>query len=376
MTFSQLDENYMASAIDLSRLGEGDTHPNPCVGCVVVHEGEIVGEGYHSRAGEAHAEILALAQAADKARGATMYINLEPCCHQGRTPPCTDTIARAGIERVVCAMEDPNPMVSGGGFDVLRTAGVDVEFGLLESEARWLNRGFITRMLSGRPWVALKIGATLDGRTATESGESQWITGLEAREDVHKQRARYSAIMTGIGTVAADDPQMTVRLVATEKEPLRVVLDTNLRIASDAQIIGDDGNILILTGSEDDKKRVVLEAKGAEIVSLPIETNNGGGIDLQSVLEELGLRDHNDVFVECGGGLAGSLLEHGLVDELLVYYAPSVLGGSARGMFDTKTVEKLIDRPQFRFHDVIQIGDDVRARAVYPPSMEIIGCGV
>jgi diaminohydroxyphosphoribosylaminopyrimidine deaminase/5-amino-6-(5-phosphoribosylamino)uracil reductase len=376
MTFSQLDENYMASAIDLSRLGEGDTHPNPCVGCVVVHEGEIVGEGYHSRAGEAHAEILALAQAADKARGATMYINLEPCCHQGRTPPCTDTIARAGIERVVCAMEDPNPMVSGGGFDVLRTAGVDVEFGLLESEARWLNRGFITRMLSGRPWVALKIGATLDGRTATESGESQWITGLEAREDVHKQRARYSAIMTGIGTVAADDPQMTVRLVATEKEPLRVVLDTNLRIASDAQIIGDDGNILILTGSEDDKKRVVLEAKGAEIVSLPIETNNGGGIDLQSVLEELGLRDHNDVFVECGGKLAGSLLEHGLVDELLVYYAPSVLGGSARGMFDTQTIEKLIDRPQFRFHDVTQIGDDVRARVVYPPSMERIGCGV
>ena len=376
MTFSPLDENYMASAIDLSRLGEGNTHPNPCVGCVVVNEGQIVGEGYHSRAGEAHAEILALAQADDKARGATMYINLEPCCHQGRTPPCTDTIARAGIERVVCAMEDPNPMVSGGGFDVLRAAGVDVEFGLLESEARWLNRGFITRMLSGRPWVALKIGATLDGRTATESGESQWITGLEAREDVHKQRARYSAIMTGIGTVAADDPQMTVRLVATEKEPLRVVLDTNLRIASDAQIIGDDGNILILTGSEDDKKRVVLEAKGAEIVSLPIETNNGGGIDLQSVLEELGLRDHNDVFVECGGKLAGSLLEHGLVDELLVYYAPSVLGGSARGMFDTKTVEKLIDRPQFRFHDVIQIGDDVRARAVYPPSMEIIGCGV
>ena len=376
MTFSPLDENYMASAIDLSRLGEGNTHPNPCVGCVVVNEGQIVGEGYHSRAGEAHAEILALAQADDKARGATMYINLEPCCHQGRTPPCTDTIARAGIERVVCAMEDPNPMVSGGGFDVLRAAGVDVEFGLLESEARWLNRGFITRMLSGRPWVALKIGATLDGRTATESGESQWITGLEAREDVHKQRARYSAIMTGSGTVAADDPQMTVRLVATEKQPLRVVLDTNLRIASDAQIIGDDGNILILTGSEDDKKRVVLEAKGAEIVSLPIDTNNGGGIDLQSVLEELGLRDHNDVFVECGGGLAGSLLEHGLVDELLVYYAPSVLGGSARGMFDTQTVEKLIDRPQFRFHDVIQIGDDVRARAVYPPSMEIIGCGV
>jgi diaminohydroxyphosphoribosylaminopyrimidine deaminase/5-amino-6-(5-phosphoribosylamino)uracil reductase len=376
MTFSPLDENYMASAIDLSRLGEGNTHPNPCVGCVVVNEGQIVGEGYHSRAGEAHAEILALAQADDKARGATMYINLEPCCHQGRTPPCTDTIARAGIERVVCAMEDPNPMVSGGGFDVLRAAGVDVEFGLLESEARWLNRGFITRMLSGRPWVALKIGATLDGRTATESGESQWITGLEAREDVHKQRARYSAIMTGSGTVVADDPQMTVRLVATQKQPLRVVLDTNLRIASDAQIIGDDGNILILTGSEDDKKRVVLEAKGAEIVSLPIDTNNGGGIDLQSVLEELGLRDHNDVFVECGGGLAGSLLEHGLVDELLVYYAPSVLGGSARGMFDTKTVEKLIDRPQFRFHDVIQIGDDVRARAVYPPSMEIIGCGV
>lgn len=334
---------------------------------------EVVGEGYHSRAGEDHAEVLALAQADDKARGATMYINLEPCCHQGRTPPCTDSIARAGIVRVVCAMEDPNPMVSGGGFDVLRTAGVDVEFGLLESEARWINRGFITRMLSGRPWVALKIGATLDGRTATESGESQWITGKEAREDVHKQRARYSAIMTGSGTVEADDPQMTVRLVATEKQPLRVVLDTSLRIVADAQIVGDDGNILILTGSTDVEKRIALESKGAEIVS--VDVNDDCGIDLQAVLEELGLREHNDVFVECGGKLAGALLEHGLVDELIVYYAPSVLGGSARGMFDTRTVERLIDRPQFRFQDVTQIGDDVRARAVYPPSMELIGCG-
>jgi diaminohydroxyphosphoribosylaminopyrimidine deaminase / 5-amino-6-(5-phosphoribosylamino)uracil reductase len=374
MTFSSLDEKYMARAVELSKCGAGDTHPNPCVGCVIVNGDENVGEGYHSRAGEAHAEILALAQADDKARGATMYINLEPCCHQGRTPPCTDSIARAGIVRVVCAMEDPNPMVSGGGFDVLRTAGVDVAFGLLESEARWINRGFITRMLSGRPWVALKIGATLDGRTATQSGESQWITGSEAREDVHKQRARYSAIMTGSGTVEADDPQMTVRLVATEKQPLRVVLDTNLRIATDAQIVGEDGNVLILTGCSDDEKRVALESKGAEIVSVDI--NTGGGIDLQAVLEELGVREHNDVFVECGGKLAGSLLEHGLVDELLVYYAPSVLGGGARGMFDTQTVEKLIDRPQFRFQDVSQIGNDVRVRAVYPPSMELIGCGI
>ncbi|MBT5032060.1 MAG: bifunctional diaminohydroxyphosphoribosylaminopyrimidine deaminase/5-amino-6-(5-phosphoribosylamino)uracil reductase RibD [Proteobacteria bacterium] len=374
MRFSPSDHEYMAKAIELSQLAEGDTHPNPCVGCVIVNDGIIVGEGHHLRAGVAHAEVEALIQAGDKARGATLYVNLEPCCHQGRTPPCTDAIIRAGVARVVCAMKDPNPLVSGGGIDVLRTAGVDVEFGLLEPEARWINRGFITRMMIGRPWVALKIGATLDGRTATQGGESQWITGSESREDVHKQRARYSAIMTGSGTVDADDPQMTVRLVETEKQPLRVIVDTTLRIQDHARIIGDDGNALILTSSDDETKRAELEAKGAEVVSMPTDGTKSGRINLLAVLEELGLRDHNDVFVECGGKLAGSLLEGGLVDELLVYYAPSVLGHSSRGMFDIKTVENLVDRPQFKFQDITKVGEDVRARAVYPPSMGLIGC--
>ena len=360
----------MARALALAEQAEGDTHPNPCVGCVIVKDGEVVGEAYHHKAGEPHAEVLALAQAGENARGATLYVNLEPCCHQGRTPPCTDEIARAGIARVVFGMQDPNPLVSGGGVDVLRAAGVDVESGLMESEARWINRGFITRMSIGRPWVTLKIGATLDGRIATGDGQSQWITGPESREDVHRQRARYSAIMTGLGTVMADDPQMTVRLVDTDKQPLRVVVDTELKTDADARIIGDDGNALFLTARQNEGKRQAIESRGAEVVEMP---EHETGVDLEASLRELGVRDHNDVFVECGSQLAGSMLEQGLVDELLVYYAPSVLGADARGMFDIATVENLVDRPQFKFSEFVHVGDDVRARALDPAALERIG---
>lgn len=297
----------------------GHTDPNPCVGCVLVKDGIVVGEGWHTRAGEAHAEINALDAAGDRARGATAYVTLEPCCHQGRTPPCTDALLKAGIARLVAAMSDPNPQVAGKGFAILRDAGVAVEYGLLAAEARALNPGFIQRMIQGRPFVRLKLAMSLDGRTALASGESQWLTGEAARRDVQRLRARGSAILTGIGTVLTDNPSLNVRLSEATRQPSRVILDTELRTPPTAQTLRLPGQVLIFTTVSDSSMQAPLRAAGAEIVLLPRAEQ---GLDLHAVMAELARRECNEVHVECGSTLAGALLRAGLVDELVIYMAP------------------------------------------------------
>ena len=370
MTIDLSDQQFMTEAIELGARGKSSTHPNPRIGCVIVKDGEVIGRGWHRAAGEPHAEIEALREAGEAARHATVYVNMEPCCHQGRTPPCTDSLIRAGVARVVASRSDPNPQVAGGGFQVLREAGVDVDTGLLEKETSWLNRGFIKRMKTGKPWVKVKIGATLDGRTATGSGESKWITCDAARADVQKQRANSSAILTGIGTVMADDPRLNVRLEDAVRQPLRVVVDSELRLSPDARIIGDDGLLLLFAANADMERQARLEAAGVEIMVAP---DGDGKVDLGEVFHELAVRECNELIVEAGHILSGTLLELGLVDELVVYYAASVLGNSARGMFDIDGVESLTDRIEFEYHDIRQIGSDIRAIAVRPESMGVLG---
>ncbi len=369
MNIDLSDQQFMSKVIELASRGKSSTHPNPRIGCVIVKEGEVVGRGWHRAAGEPHAEIEALRDAGEAARYSTVYVNMEPCCHQGRTPPCTDSLILAGVARVVASMSDPNPQVAGGGFQVLREAGVDVDIGLLESEARWLNRGFIKRMNTGQPWVKVKIGATLDGRTATGSGESKWITCEAARADVQTRRSYSSAILTGIGTVVADDPRLNVRLEDAVRQPLRVVVDSHLRLAPDARIVGDDGLLLVFAANDDAERRARLEEAGVEVMVAPDED---GRVDLGEVFRELALRECNELFVESGHKLSGKLLELGLVDELVLYYAASILGNSARGMFDIDGIEKLADSLQFEYHDIQQIGSDIRAIAVSGPSMEML----
>lgn len=356
--FTQADHAFMARAVELARRGWYTTHPNPRVGCVIVNDGRIVGEGFHALAGQAHAEIEALNAAGERARDATVYVTLEPCSHHGRTPPCADTLVRAGVRRVVAAMVDPNPLVAGQGIDRLRAEGIDVEEGLLGFAARELNIGFIQRMTEARPRVRVKLAASLDGRTAMASGESKWITGEAAREDVQRLRAESSGIVTGIGTVVADDPQLNVRLTGDWRQPERVVLDPDLRTPPDARILSMDATTRIFTRSDDTERRTTLEVAGAVVEKLP--DNNSGGLLLEAVLARLGELKHNDVLIEAGAKLAGEFLNRGLADELIIYQAPVLLGNDARPLVTLPGLEKLADRLAFKLRDVRRVGDDLR----------------
>lgn len=356
-TFDAMDRVHMARAVVLAARGLDTTDPNPRVGCVLVRDGRVVGEGWHERAGGPHAEVMALKAAGDEARGATAYVSLEPCNHWGRTPPCTEALIHAGVKRVVAAMEDPDPRTAGGGLAALSAAGVEVGCGLLEKEAAALNPGFIMRHRRGRPWVRCKLGMTLDGRTATATGESKWITGEAARRDVHLLRARSSAIMTGIGTVLADDPSLTVRVdgLPVERQPLRVIVDSSLRSPGDARVLDGPGQTLI-AGTLAAPHRADFEVRtGVEVVRCGVER-----VDLAALLSLLAERQINEVLLEAGPTLCGAMLEAGLVDELVFYVAPKLLGDAARGMFVLPGVERLDRAVKLVIDDMRAVGDDWR----------------
>lgn len=359
VSFSAADHAYMAQALRLAERGMYTTTPNPRVGCILVKDGEVVGEGWHARAGEPHAEPLALAAAGTAARGATAYVTLEPCSHHGRTPPCADALIAAGVARVVAAMADPNPLVSGEGLAKLNAAGIATACGLLESEARELNVGFVARMTRGRPWLRLKAAASLDGKTALNNGVSQWITGPDSRRDGHRWRARACAILTGIGTVKDDDPQLNVRDVETPRQPLRVVVDSKLETPLSAKILRG-GNVLVAGAVADAGKIAGLQAAGAEVF---IQPNAAGKVDLAALLNELGRRGINEVHAEAGFKLNGSLLREGLVDELLLYLAPCLVGHEASGLFNLPELSSLEGKRRLAIRDLRQVGADIRILA-------------
>lgn len=349
----------MAQALRLAERGLYTTTPNPRVGCVIVKDGIVVGEGWHQRAGEAHAEIHALRAAGDGARGATAYVTLEPCSHHGRTPPCADALIAAGVSRVVAAMQDPNPQVAGRGIARLKAAGIVAECGLLEVEARELNIGFVSRMARGRPWLRLKVAASLDGKTALENGVSQWITGPEARQDGHRWRARACAILSGIGTVREDDPRLNVRGVQTSRQPVKVIVDSRLDLSLTAKLL-DAGDVIVATASGDQAKANALRGVGADIIHVP---GSDGRVDLQALMQELGRRGINELHVEGGGRLNGALIDAGLVDELLLYLAPCLIGDAARGMFILPALASLEDKKRLVIRDARMVGSDLRILA-------------
>lgn len=357
--FSNADHDFMARALRLAEFGLWTTTPNPRVGCVLVKAGKIVGEGWHRRAGEPHAEIHALQAAGQAARGAVAYVTLEPCSHFGRTPPCAAALIDAGVQRVVAAMEDPNPQVAGRGFAMLRAAGVVVDSGLLEGEARELNIGFVSRMTRRRPWVRLKMAASLDGRTALANGLSQWITGEAARLDGHRWRARACAILTGMGTVRDDDPQLSVRGVDAERQPQRVVVDNRLELSPAARVL-IGGQVLVATASNDAVRADALRERGAEVLCLP---SIAGKLDLSALMEALAQRGINELHVEGGRGLSGALFAARLVDELLLYLAPCLLGNDARGLLDLPMLNSLDERLALTIRDLRVIGRDMRVVA-------------
>jgi len=354
----------MARALRLAELGLYSSTPNPRVGCVIVKDGVVVGEGWHRRAGEAHAEIHALHAAGKQARGATAYVTLEPCSHHGRTPPCAEALIAAGVARVVAAMQDPNPQVSGRGLALLRDAGIVVDCGVLGGEAQELNIGFVSRMTRGRPWLRLKLAASLDGKTALENGASQWITGPAARQDGHRFRARACAILSGIGTVRDDDPLLNVRGVETERQPLKVVLDSHLELPLGAKLL-NGGSVLVACAIDDTTRSAALRERGADVLRIPCRD---GKVDLTALMLELGRRGINEVHVEGGSRLNGALLTAGLVDEFLIYLAPCLIGHAARGIFDMPALESLAGKAQLAIHDLRMLGPDVRilARPVAP----------
>lgn len=347
----------MSRAIELAGRGLWTTDPNPRVGCVIADGARVIAEGWHERAGGAHAEAAALAAAGSAARGATAYVTLEPCCHHGRTPPCADALVAAGIRRVCYAIRDPNPCVSGAGAARLAAAGVELRGGLLAPAARALNPGFLSRMERGRPWVRLKLAASMDGRTALAGGASRWITGAAAREDVQRLRARSSALLTGSGTVLADDPRLDVRLPGTTRQPLRVVLDSGLQTPPTARIVAPPGSVLILTASTDLKRRAVLEAAGARVAGLPVGPQ---GLDLAAAMRHLAGLEINELQVECGPTLAGALLATRLVDELVLYLAPTLLGADALPLARLAGIASMAERPELTVCDVRRVGRDLR----------------
>ena len=357
--FTAADREFMAQALALAERGLYTTTPNPRVGCVVVKDGAVVGTGWHEKAGLPHAEVLALKAAGGRSRGATLYINLEPCSHHGRTPPCVDAVATAGVKRVVAAVQDPNPKVAGTGFAKLRAAGIAVESGLLEDEARELNIGFFARMTRGRPWVRMKIAASLDGHTALANGKSQWITGEAARADGHRWRARACAVLTGFGTVRDDDPQLNVRGVDTPRQPLKIVVDSKFETSPSVRLLRD-GQALIAGALRDEKKITALHTAGADTVVVP---NDRGKVELFRLMEELARRELNEIHVEAGTKLNGSLLQAGVVDELLVYLAPNLIGDTGRGMFALPELTELARATPLKIREVERVGSDVRILA-------------
>lgn len=355
------DRQGIERALQWASKGMFTTTPNPRVGCVIVKDGQVIGEGHTQPPGQAHAEVQALNDAACRGadvRGATVYVTLEPCSHYGRTPPCADALVKAGVARVVAAIADPNPLVAGQGLEKLRAAGIAVTCGVLEDEARDMNIGFMSRMRSGKPWVRMKAAASLDGKTALHNGRSQWITSDAARDDGHWWRARACAVLTGIGTVLADNPQLNVRAVDTPRQPRRIVVDSQLQISPQAHIL-DGGGTWVVAASADPEKQAQLRERGAEIIVLP---NAHGKVDLPALMQELGRRQINEVHVEAGFKLNGSLIREGCVDELLLYLAPSLLG-DAQGLFDLPALASLDGRKSLSFHEVKQIGPDLRILA-------------
>ena len=361
MNITPEDAQFMAQAIRLAERGLNTTSPNPRVGCVIVRDGKVVGEGWHERAGQPHAEVLALQAAGELARGGTAYVSLEPCCHQGKTPPCTQALIHAGVSRVVAAMTDPNPLVAGKGLKMLQEAGIETSLGLMETEAKALNPGFVKRMATGRPWLFSKLAMSLDGRTAMASGESRWITGPEARHDVHRLRARSCAILTGIGTILADDPFLTARYSAHDpnvRQPARIVVDSRFRLPPTAKLLSQPGRTLLLGLEAEAAKAQALREAGAEIHFLPAGLD--GRVDLNAAIELLGQLQFNEVMVEAGATLNGELLRDGLVDEYVVYLAPSILGDEGRGLFHLPGLECMADRFELIIKDVRSVGNDIR----------------
>lgn len=357
-TFSAIDHAHMALALRLAERGLFTTQPNPRVGCVIAHGEAIVGTGWHQRAGEPHAEVFALREAGDRARGATVYVTLEPCSHFGKTPPCADALIAAGVARVVSASIDSNPRVAGGGLAKLREAGIAVETGLMRDAARDLNRGFFSRIERRRPWVRVKLAMSLDGRTALANGTSKWITGAAARADVQRWRARSSAILTGIGTVVADDPRLTVRDVVSELEivaPLRVVLDQNLRTPSGSNLLDGAAPTLFFHAAD-----VTPDDRFIRAECSAVESDTIGRLDLETILQRLADRGVNELQVEAGPTLCGALFDAGLVDEMLLYIAPMLLGDQARSLFVLPSIESMAAAKRLRVVDQRRVGDDTR----------------
>ncbi|MCX7221050.1 MAG: bifunctional diaminohydroxyphosphoribosylaminopyrimidine deaminase/5-amino-6-(5-phosphoribosylamino)uracil reductase RibD [Burkholderiales bacterium] len=361
MSQAEADLGFMRMALELASRATQSTSPNPKVGCVIVKDGLSIGEGWTQPVGQAHAEVQALRDAAargEDVRAATAYVTLEPCSHFGRTPPCANALIDAGIGRVVAALQDANPQVAGRGLDLLRTAGISVDCGLLAEQAREMNIGFFKRMETGRPWVRMKVAASLDGRTALPNGDSQWITAPEARQDGHLWRARADAILTGIGTVLADDPQMNVRGVTNLHQPKKFVVDSNLRILPSARIFQDGGTTVVYANA-DAGKHTSLQSVGAELLRL---RSQSGQVDLKELMLELGRRQINELHVEAGAKLNGALIEQGCVDELLIYLAPKILGDGA-GLFDLSEMTSLAQAKKVTFHDLSTVGETIRILA-------------
>lgn len=351
-----VDTHYMARALQLARLGWYTTAPNPRVGCVLVKQGQIIAEGWHVKAGEAHAEVMALQQT-NAARGATAYVTLEPCSHVGKTPPCCAALIAAGVSRVVVAMQDPNPLVAGSGIAALQAAGIAVDVGLLQAQAAQLNRGFIKRMTTGLPWVSTKLGMSLDGRTALASGASQWITSVQARQDVQRLRAQSCAILTGVNTVLADNPSLTARVDFPLVAPLRVIVDSQLRTPVNAKMVTLSGRTLILTGITDRTKIEELQAVGFEVHSLPLIE---GRVALRAALHFLAQQQINEVLVEAGATLNGALAQASLLDEAIIYMAPVLLGDAGRGLFSLPMVQQMADKRVLYWQEVRFVGPDIR----------------
>lgn len=353
---TSLDCTLMQRALDLAMRGLYTTHPNPRVGCVIAQDEAVVGEGWHVKAGQAHAEVHAIHQAGERSHGATAYVTLEPCSHIGQTPPCVDALIKAGIKRVVYAMTDPNPLVNGNGIAKLKAAGITVDGPVCEAEARELNAGFIKRMQQGLPLVRIKMGMSVDGRTALSNGVSQWITSESSRQDVQHWRARSSAVLTGVGTVLADDPQLNVRAGGIDvngRQPLRVIVDSEMRTPPTARIVQAAGTVIYTILPD-------RECGSAEIVE--VDVDEFGKTDLVVVLRELAMRGCNEVLVEAGATLSGRLLALKLVDELLLYVAPVLLGNDACPLFELPLISKMSDRTEMRLIDTNQFGSDMRLR--------------
>lgn len=358
------DRRHMAEALRLARQGRYTTQPNPRVGCVLVKDGVVVGAGFHARAGGPHAEVVALKQAGYRAYGATAYVTLEPCAHQGRTPPCANELVIAGVRRVVAACLDANPLVAGKGVKILRDAGIEVEVGLLEEEARALNPGFLRRINGGLPWVRLKMAASLDGRTAMANGESQWITGPDARRDVQRWRAMSSAVVTGVGTVLADDPSLTVRPDEWSDwshgevvPPWRVVLDKEFRTPVTAKLFQTPGRVIVAGVAAPLERQAALKDAGAEVWVLP--AGGDGRVDLRALLKKLAEAGANEVLVEAGATVAGAFARAGLVDEFILYTAPVLLGSSARPLLEWP-LASIRDQRRFAITDTRMVGGDIR----------------